>query len=314
MRGTVMGEADLVLTVGRRLDFQLAYGSPAVFANARFVRIADCAAELRDNRRGEVELLGDVAAALRALVEHAGARRRAIDGDWARSLRTQHEQRVLKQRESMRNAPNGSDGRMHPNRLLAALQDRLEADAIVVVDGGDFLAFARVGLNAPTMLDPGPLGCIGIGTPFGIAASLAFPRRQVVVATGDGSFGFNAIELDTALRHGATPLVVVANNGAWQIEVHDQADRYGKVVGTRLQFADHAALARAFGLYAERVERADELPAAIERALARRPALLDVLVTPEARSSDGKSGLAWVPDLQPLAAWDGAERNWRGAR
>jgi thiamine pyrophosphate-dependent acetolactate synthase large subunit-like protein len=82
-------------------------------------------------------------------------------------------------------------------------------------------------------------------------------------------------------------------------------------VGTRLQCADHAAMARAFGMHGERVERAEDLPAAITRALANRPALLDVLVTPEAASSDAKSGLAWVPDLQAIAAWDAAERAWR---
>ena len=124
------------------------------------------------------------------------------------------------------------------------------------------------------------------------------------------------MEIDTAARHKAPVLIVVANNGSWAIEVRDQLETHGKVVGTRLQFADHAAMARAFGLHAERVERAEDLPAAIDRALAalaqQRPALLDVLVTPEAVSSDAKSGLAWVPDLQPLAAWDDAERKWRG--
>ena len=123
--------------------------------------------------------------------------------------------------------------------------------------------------------------------------------------------GFNAIELDTAVRHRAAPVFVVANNGAWQIEVHDQTSTYGRVAGTKLQFADHAAMARAFGMHAERVERADDLPGAIDRAFARRPSLLDVVVTPEAVSADAKSGLAWVPDLQPLAAWDEAERAWR---
>jgi acetolactate synthase-1/2/3 large subunit len=106
-------------------------------------------------------------------------------------------------------------------------------------------------------------------------------------------------------------MIVVANNGAWAIEVRDQAQTHGQVVGTRLQFADYAAMARAFGLHAERVARADDLPMAIQRALANRPALLDVLVTPEAASSDAKSGLAWVPDLQALAAWDQAELQWR---
>ena len=225
-----------------------------------------------------------------------------------------HEERAKKLRQSMRTAANGSDGRIHPNRLLGALQDQLAHNAIVIADGGDFLSFTRVGLPASTYLDPGSLGCIGIGTPFGVAASLAFPERQVVVATGDGAFGFNAMEIDTAVRHRAPVLIVVANNGAWQIEVHDQNDTHGKVVGTRLQFADHAAMARAFGMYAERVEKAEDLAGAIERALAHCPALLDVVVTTDARSSDAKSGLAWVPDLQPLAAWDDAERNWRSAK
>jgi acetolactate synthase-1/2/3 large subunit len=196
--------------------------------------------------------------------------------------------------------------------VLAELQAQLDRDAVVVADGGDFLAFARVGLNASTYLDPGSLGCIGIGTAFGIGASLACPDKQVVVATGDGSFGFNAMEIDTAVRHHAPVLIVVANNGAWQIEVHDQNDTHGKVVGTKLQVSDYAQMARAFGMHAERVEKAEDLKGAIERALANRPALLDVVVSPEVRSSDAKTGLAWVPDLQALGAWDDAERQWRG--
>ncbi|MEW5888582.1 MAG: thiamine pyrophosphate-binding protein [Pseudomonadota bacterium] len=311
MRGSVMSEADLVVTVGRRLDFQLAYGSPAIFGNAQFLRIADCASELRDNRRGAVELFATPADALEAILEAAGDRPPATDREWARAVRARHLERADKLLASMRAAPPGSDGLMHPNRLLAALREALPRDAVVIADGGDFLSFTRVGLPASTYLDPGSLGCIGIGTPFGVAASLACPERTVAVVTGDGSFGFNAMEIDTAARHRAPVLIVVANNGSWAIEVRDQQETHGKVVGTRLQFADHAAMARAFGLHGERVERAEDLPAAIERALANRPALLDVLVTPEAVSSDARSGLAWVPDLQPLAAWDEAERAWR---
>ena len=311
MRGAIMGEADVVVTVGRRLDFQLAYGSPAVFGGAKFVRIGDAPSEIRDNRRGAVELFAQPAAALAAIVAKAGDRVPAVDRAWAQAMRKKHQERAQKLQTSMRTAPSDSEGRIHPNRVLAELQNQLKPTAVVIADGGDFLSFARVGLTSSTYLDPGSLGCIGIGTPFGIAASLAFPDRQVVVATGDGAFGFNAMEIDTAVRHKAPLLIVVANNGAWQIEVHDQNDLHGKVVGTRLQFADYAGMARAFGMYAERVERAEDLQGAIKRALANRPALLDVVVSPEARSSDGKSGLAWVPDLQPLAAWDEAERKWR---
>ena len=312
MRGAVMGDADIVLTVGRRLDFQLAYGSPAVFGQASFVRIGDVPGELRDNRRGAVEIQASPKAALRALVEAAGNRPSVVDRDWAGALRQKHAQRAQKLRETMAAAPAGSDGRLHPNRVLAAVQEALGNDGVAVTDGGDFLSFARVGLSAPLMLDPGPFGCIGVGVPYGIAASLAFPDKPVVVATGDGSFGFNAMEVDTAVRHNAPVLIVVANNGAWQIEVHDQTVTHGKVVGTRLQFSDHAAMARAFGMHAERVETEAHLGPALARAMANRPALLDVVVTPEAVSSDAKTGLAWVPDLQPLAAWDEAERAFRG--
>lgn len=315
MRGQVMGDCDLVVTVGRRLDFQLAYGSPAVFGEAKFLRLADAPGDLRDNRPGDVELFGDIDATVRAIVDHGQGRTPATDPAWVERLRSGHRKRSSDLRTAMRTAPDGRDGRMHPNRLLAAIADRLPADAVVVADGGDFLAFARTGVPASTWLDPGSLGCIGIGTPFGVAAALACPGRLVAVLTGDGAFGFNAMEVDTAVRHRAPVLIVVANNGAWQIEVHDQATTHGKVVGTRLQDADHAALARAFGMHAERVEQAAQLDAALDRALQvvrhGAPALVDVRVTTDAVSADAKSGLAWVPDLQPLAAWDASERRFR---
>jgi acetolactate synthase-1/2/3 large subunit len=306
-----MGDADVILTVGRRLDFQLAYGSPSVFGAAKFIRISDTPTETRDNRRGAVEILASPAQTLSAIVEHAGNRVSEVDRPWAMKLRKGHEERALKLQQTMAAAPKGSDGKLHPNKVLSALQEAIGDDAVVITDGGDFLAFARIGLNAPRMLDPGPFGCIGIGVPYGIAASIDFPDKPVVVATGDGAFGFNAIEVDTAVRHKAPVLIVVANNGAWQIEVHDQTVTHGKVVGTKLQFADYAGMARSFGMHAERVETEEQLKPAIERALKNRPALLDMVVTPDAISSDGKTGLAWVPDLQPLAAWDEAERKWR---
>jgi len=259
----------------------------------------------------DLELLASTGLALEAILEAAGEREPATDIAWASALRAQHEHRSAGLLKSMRDAPAGTDARMHPNRVLAALRDALPQDAIVIADGGDFLSFARVGLPAATYLDPGSLGCIGVGTPFGVAAALACPDRTVVVATGDGAFGFNAMEIDTAVRHRAPLLIVVANNASWAIEVRDQQETHGAVVGTVLQDADHAAMARAFGMHAERVERVEDLPQAVARAMANRPALLDVVVTPQAASSDAKSGLAWVPDLQALAAWDAAEREWR---
>src|SRR5258705_12267578 len=134
------------------------------------------------------------------MVEHAGNGGSKVTRQAPAKLRGGHEERGKKLQQSMANAAKGSEGRLHPNKVLSALQQAIGNDSVIITDGGDFLAFARVGLNAPMMLDPGPFGCIGIGVPYGIAASLAFPDKPVVVATGDGAFGFNAIEIDTAGR------------------------------------------------------------------------------------------------------------------
>lgn len=313
MRGRAMAEADLIITVGRKLDFQLAYGSGAVIGATRFIRLADNAEELSDNRRGAAELLADPAASLDAIAAGLRDLSPALDAGWIGEMKAAHRDRSRGFGEKLRSAPAARDGRMHPNRLLAALRQRLGPKSIAVLDGGDFLSFARVALSAGIMLDPGPFGCIGTGVPYGIGAAIARPDRDVIVATGDGAFGFNAIELDTAVRHGVPVVFVVANNGAWQIEAHDQRTRFGRDVGTRLRATDYAALASALGLHAERVGRPEDLEGALDRAFAKRPALVDVLVSPEAVSSDARSGLALVPDLQPLTAWDNAERAWREA-
>ena len=155
---------------------------------------------------------------------------------------------------------------MHPNRIFATLREVLAPDAITIADGGDILSFARVGLPTRTYLDSGAFGCLGVGIPFGIAAALACPERQVLVVSGDGAFGINAMEIDTAKRHDAKAVFIVANNAAWNIERLDQELNYGgRVVGTTLQYADHAMMARAFGLHAERVTDPEQLRPALER-------------------------------------------------
>src|SRR6202011_4071823 len=140
----------------------LAYGSPSVFQGAEFVRIGDTPSEMRDNRRGTVEILASPAETLRAMVEHAGNRVSEVDRQWAAKLRNGHEERAKKLQHTMASAPKGSDGKLHPNKVLSALQEAIGNDSVVITDGGDFLSFARVGLNAPLMLAPGPFGCIGI--------------------------------------------------------------------------------------------------------------------------------------------------------
>lgn len=309
MRAAAMTEADVVLVVGRKLDYQLGYGSPAVFPNARFVRIADTAGELVDNRRGEPELLATPALALAAIVEAAGNRAPALEREWAQGLRARHVARST----GAAVPQTGGDGRVHPAAIFAAIREVADPDYIAVADGGDLLSFARVGLEARTYLDAGAFGCLGIGVPYATAASLAHPDRQVICVTGDGAFGINAMEIDTAVRHGAKPVIIVSNNAAWNIERYDQEFNYGgRVVGTLLADSDYAGLARALGAHGERVTRPENLAPAIARALANAPALIDVTTSQVAVSSDARKGLGFVPDYQPLTAWDDAERRRRG--
>lgn len=309
VRARAMQEADLVLVVGRKLDYQMAYGSPAVFKQARFVRIADHADELRDNRRGEVELLADPSLTLEALAAALGKPSAALDTAWTAALRAEHVKRAAKHAESMAVAPAGKDGHMHPNRIFAALRKVMQPDAITVADGGDLLSFARMGLESKEYLDAGAFGCLGVGTPYAVAAALLHPERQVVAITGDGAFGINAMEIDSAKRHGAKAVFIVSNNAAWNIERLDQEMNYGgRVVGTTLAWSDYAGMARAFGLHAERVTDPARLEGAIRDALAKAPALIDVVTTQHALSSDAGKGLGWVPDRQALTAWDEAEQ------
>ncbi len=313
VRAAAMTEADLVLVVGRKLDYQLGYGSPAVFPKARFIRIADNAGELIDNRRGQPEILASPRLALAAIVEAAGNRPSQVDRAWAEGMQKKQRERAAAGVAQLAEPARGSDGKIHPNRIFDAIAKVASPDYIAVADGGDLLSFARVGLAARTYLDAGAFGCLGVGVPFAVAAALACPERQVIAITGDGAFGINAMEIDTAVRHGAKAVFIVSNNAAWNIERYDQEVNYGgRVVGTTLRHSDYAMLAKGLGAYAERVEDPDELPAALERALAHAPALLDVVTSQTVVSSDARKGLGFVPDYQALTAWNDAERRRRG--
>jgi acetolactate synthase-1/2/3 large subunit len=309
VRARAMKEADLVVAIGRKLDYQTGYGSPAVLPNARWIRIGDNAEELRENRRGEVELFAHPGLALAAITE-ALPKAKSTDTEWATALRNEHVRRSTKYADEMATSKAGNDGHMHPNRIFSALREVLRPDAITIADGGDILSFARLGLEAPsTYLDAGTFGCLGVGTPYGVAAALVHPDRQVVVISGDGAFGINAMEIDSAKRHGAKVVFIVANNAAWNIERLDQQMNYGgRIVGTTLAWSDYAAMARAFDLHAERVTDPARLKGALQEAFAKAPALLDVVVTQDALSSDAGKGLGWVPDYQALTAWDDAEK------
>ena len=315
VRAAAMSEADVVLLIGRKLDYQVGYGSPAVFPHARFIRLADNPGELIDNRRGQPELFATPQLALDAIVAAAGNREPAIDKIWTDGLRRRHRERVVSSTAARDRPSTGADGKIHPRAIFDAIATVAAPDYVAIADGGDFLSFARTGLQATTYMDAGAFGCLGVGVPFAIAASLAMPGRQVISVNGDGAFGINAMEIDTAVRHGAKVVFIVSNNAAWNIERLDQEMNYGgRVVGTTLRHSDYAAMARALGLHGERVEKPEDLRGALERAVKNAPALVDVVTSQSVVSSDAQKGLGFVPDFQALTTWDEAEQRRRRAR
>lgn len=315
-RGRAVAEADVVVTVGRVLDFQLGYGSAAVFAaDARFVRIGRTDDELVANRYPDVEVRADIAPSLTALADgldaHDGPRR---DPAWRTDLVITHARRAKALADRLARATCEDDGRISPFALIREVNAIVGDGGFTLADGGDILSFARIALKAPRHLDCGPLGCLGVGTPFAVAAALARPggAEPVVALIGDGSFGFTAMEVDTAVRHDAPVVLVIANNEAWNIERHDQLARFdGRLVGVDLPGCRYDLLAEGLGAHAERVEDLADLPGALSRARAHAPAVVDVLVSRAPTSPDFDSGLAKVPSLQALARWDEAERALR---
>jgi acetolactate synthase-1/2/3 large subunit len=177
-------------------------------------------------------------------------------------------------------------GALETTAVMAALRDRLGPDAIVASGAGNFTVWAHrfyVFRRYRTQLAP-LSGAMGYGLPAAIAAKLVHPEREVVCIAGDGDFLMSMPELATAAQHGAAVVVLVVDNGMYgTIRMHQERQYPGRVSGTDLANPDFAALARAFGAYAERVERNEDVPAALERALAAgTPAVLHLPVDPEA--------------------------------
>jgi acetolactate synthase-1/2/3 large subunit len=216
VRSRVMHEADAVVTIGRRLDYQLAYGSSAVFSHsAAFIRIGRSCDETSENRRGDVEIRAEPSLVLAALLDKKGFSGN-LDDAWLSEVILENRDRQNRLTEAMEKEPLGTDGRMHPYHLIRTINTFLTDESILVVDGGDILSFARVGLRPVRQLDCGAFGCLGVGVPFATAAALGDRSRQVIALIGDGAFGFTAIEISTAVRHGAKALFIIANNSAWK--------------------------------------------------------------------------------------------------
>ena len=171
---------------------------------------------------------------------------------------------------------------MHATQVHKTLQSFLRADDYLVFDGGDFCHFARAYLPALTprsWLYVSTLGMLGTALPTALAAKLAHPERRVVMLTGDGAFGFNGMEFDTAVRHKLAITAILGNDAAWGIDRQIQLGVYGRPVATDLLPTRYDEVVQAMGGHGELVRDPAELPAAIERAFATDlPSLINIQV------------------------------------
>ena len=177
-------------------------------------------------------------------------------------------------------------GAVQLTEVMAILRERLGPDAILTSGAGNFTVWAhRFYLFRSYRTQLAPLsGAMGYGLPAAVAAKLVHPERDVVCLAGDGDFLMSASELATAVQHTTPIVVLVVDNGMYgTIRMHQERRFPGRVSGTELRNPDFAALAAAYGGHGERIERTDEVPAALDRALtAGVPAVLHLLVDPEA--------------------------------
>ena len=207
----------------------------------------------------DIGITAQAPTALHALaqVEHAGEW-----ASWTAAARADYESWIT---------PQESPGDFRQEAAIKWLSDTLPRDAIITNGAGNYAAWLHRYFVYPghgTQLAP-TSGSMGYGFPAAISASLAHPDRVVVCLAGDGCFQMTCNEMSTAVQHGATPIVIVMNNGRYgTIRMHQEKTYPGRVSGTAMANPDFAALARAYGGHGEVVERTADFAAAFVRAQA----------------------------------------------
>jgi acetolactate synthase-1/2/3 large subunit len=270
-------QADVVVVVGTPLDFRLSFGS---FGDAAVVHVVDDPSM----RAGHVGLAASPAGDLSAILDGFAA--------WS-GARADHEPWIAKMRdeESARRAAEVAElsveaSPIHPARVYGELRRRLDRDAVVINDGGDFVSFSGKYIESyepGCWLDPGPLGCLGTGLGYSIAARVAHPSRQVVALLGDGAVGFSMMDVDTLVRHQLPVVMVVGNNGIWALEKIPMQAIYGGWdaacdLQPELRYDD---VVKALGGAGETVSSSSEIGPALDRAFASGvPYLVNVLTDP----------------------------------
>ncbi|MBO9357148.1 hypothetical protein GG851_24420 [Bordetella petrii] len=286
-RSTALKEADVVLVAGTRLNYVFGQGRPPRFSpDAKLIRIDIDPSEIDNSARLDIGMVGDAGAVLEQLCAAAKGK---IDSEsyapWRARLRKIEMERRARQEQSI----STDQTPIHPLRLCKEIRDFMDRDAILVVDGQEILNYGRQTIPTCTpghRLNSGPFGTMGVGLPFGLGAKAASPDSQVIVLHGDGSFGMNGMELDTAVRHRLAVMVVISLNGGWT------ADPNGEKPGRNLGYTRFDELARSLGCHAEHVENPEDIRPALARAAkavkAGTPALVNVVTDFAARASTVK--------------------------
>jgi thiamine pyrophosphate-dependent acetolactate synthase large subunit-like protein len=260
MRSTAFRDADLIIILGTRMNYIIGHAAPPRFgAHAKIARIEIDAEELGMSARNvDIPIVGDCKSVLQQLLDAIPANTAEKFAGWRKTLADGE--------AAKRTGPGGNyptDGDIHPLRLFEEVKNFMKRDAILVVDGQETLNFGRQSM--PTFepghrLNSGPFGTMGVGMPFAVGAKAACPDKQVICCHGDGSFGLNAMELDTAVRHKLPILVIISLNGGWT------ADPERNKPGRDLGYTRYDKMAEGLGCYGEYVENPEDIRPALERA------------------------------------------------
>jgi acetolactate synthase-1/2/3 large subunit len=286
-RSVAFREADLVVVVGTRLNYVVSNAAPPRFSTtARLVRIDIDPKEIDTSLRLSLGIVADARAALdqltAAVASESPGGLLARYAPWREKLKTYERAKRPKHEASLAT----DQVPIHPLRLCREVRDFMGRDAILCVDGQEILNYARQSIPCYLpghRLNSGPFGTMGVGLPFGVGAKAACPDKDVVVLHGDGSFGLNAMEIDTAVRHKLPILIVISLNGGWT------ADPEQTKPGRNLGYTRFDRMGEALGCHGEHVEEPGGIRPALERAAAAvrdgKVAIVNVVTDWRARAS-----------------------------
>ncbi len=271
--------ADTILVIGTRMDFRLAHGQPPLIpAHANIIWFDLAGEDVGINRGATVGLVGDVGLSMHSLAQ---ATRQLSTGDWLDYVRVEECNAAARDEAGM----NSDAMPVHPLRLCREVRDFIDEDTTVVGDGGDIVSYGGRIINVYKpgyWLDPGPMGCLGTGTGFAMAAQIARPGKKVLILHGDGAFGLNGMEFESMVRQQLPIVSIIGNDGAWGQIKHPQKAILGHATAAELTPGiRYDKMVEALGGYGELIERPEDIRPALERAFASGlPACVNVLIDP----------------------------------